>query len=185
VPSPPGQPVFQLRIILQDIHPPVWRRLLVPGSVRLDKLHLMIQAAFGWWNYHLHDFRIGSVRYGTHSDDYPEDELDEKTVTVLQALEGTKRFSYEYDFGDSWEHEVVVEDSWRMPLGLKFGVCVDGQNACPPEDVGGCHGYAAFREAVADPNHEEHDSMLTWVGGSFDPTEFDLGMANARLQKVR
>jgi hypothetical protein len=174
-----------VRVTLQDIHPPVWRRLLIPGSVRLDKLHLIIQAAFGWWNDHLHDFRIGSARYGTHIDDYPEDELDEKTVTVLQALEGTRRFSYEYDFGDSWEHEVVVEDCWRMPLGLKFGVCVDGQNACPPEDVGGCHGYAGFREAVADPNHDEHERMLTWVGGSFDPTEFDLGLANARLQKVR
>ena len=145
----------------------------------------MIQAVFGWWDYHLHDFRIGSVRYGTHIDDYPEDELDEKTVTVLQALENTRRFSYMYDFGDSWEHEIVVEDFRRMSLGLKFGVCLDGQNACPPEDVGGTRGYAEFVEAVADPDDEDHERMLTWVGGSFDPSEFDLGLANARLQKVR
>ena len=72
-----------------------------------------------------------------------------------------------------------------MPMGLKFAVCVDGQNACPPEDVGGGSGYAAFLETVSDPEHEEHEGMLTWVGGSFDPTDFDLGLANARLQKVR
>jgi len=124
VPKPPGQPVFQLRITLQNIHPPVWRRLLVPGSVRLDRLHRMIQAAFGWEDYHLHAFRIGDASFGMLGDDPPEDELDETAVTVAAALEGVGRFDYEYDFGDSWEHEVVVEDFWRAPLGLKFGVCV-------------------------------------------------------------
>jgi hypothetical protein len=185
VSSAPGQPVFQLRITLQDVHPPVWRRLLVPGSVRLDKLHRMIQAAFGWSDYHLHDFRIGDLRWGTYLDDYPEDELDERTLTVVQALEGVRRFSYEYDFGDSWEHEIIIEDFGRAELGLKFGVCVDGQNACPPEDVGGYPGYEEFREAIADPDHHEHLRMLDWVGGAFDPAEFDLAIANARLQKVR
>jgi hypothetical protein len=145
----------------------------------------MIQAAFGWWDCHLHDFKIGELRWGTHSDDFPEDELDERTVTVVQALGEVRRFSYEYDFGDSWEHEVLVEDFWRAELGLKFAVCVDGQNACPPEDVGGYPGYEQFREAIADPDHDEHDRMLYWVGGAFDPGNFDLALTNARLQKVR
>jgi len=185
VPKPPGQPVFQLRITLQNIHPPIWRRLLVPGSVRLDRLHRMIQAAFGWEDYHLHAFRIGDAAYGMLGDDAPEEELDETAVTVLAALEEIRSFDYEYDFGDSWEHEVVVEDFWRAPLGLKFGVCIDGQKACPPEDVGGFPGYEEFLEAVADPEHDEHEHYLTWAGGSFDPGAFDLALANARLQKVR
>ena len=185
VPKPPGQPVFQLRITLQNIHPPIWRRLLVPGSVRLDRLHRMIQAAFGWEDYHLHAFRIGAASFGMQLDDYPEEELDETTVTVAAALEGVGRFDYEYDFGDSWEHEVVVEDFWRAPLGLKFGVCIDGQKACPPEDVGGYPGYEEFLEAVTDPDHEDHERLLTWAGGSFDPAAFDLALANARLQKAR
>jgi hypothetical protein len=177
--------VFQLRVTLEQIEPPVWRRLLVPGSVRLDKLHRMIQAAFGWWDYHLHAFEIGEERYGTVDDDCPEDELDETTVTLVQALDGVDRFAYEYDFGDSWDHEIVVEDFRRMPEGLKFGVCVDGQNACPPEDVGGPSGYAEFLDAMADPFADEHERVLNWLRGPFDPTEFDLALANARLQKVR
>ena len=145
----------------------------------------MIQAAFSWEDYHLHAFRIGDAQYGTLLDDYPEDELDETAVTVAAALEGVGRFDYEYDFGDSWEHEVVVEDFWRAPLGLKFGVCIDGQKACPPEDVGVYPGYEEFLEAVTDPDHEDHERLLTWAGGSFDPGAFDLAPANARLQKTR
>jgi hypothetical protein len=177
--------VLQLRTSLQDIHPIIWRRLLVPGSVRLYKLHSMFQAAMGWEDYHLHNFRIGDCLYGMQFDDYPDDELDEKAVTVQTSVGGTRRFFYEYDFGDSWEHEVVVEATWRMPIGLKFGICLDGQNACPPEDVGGYPGYQSFLEALADPDHEQHEHMVSWVGRPFDPAKFDLGLANARLQRVR
>lgn len=185
MPVPPGQSVVQLRLSLKDITPTIWRRLLVPGSVRLAKLHLMFQAAMGWTNSHLHDFRIGDQLYGTQFDDYPDDELNENDVTVLQAVSDQRRFIYHYDFGDSWDHEVVVEARWTMPVGLKFAVCVDGQHACPPEDCGGHPGYAEMLEALADPSHDEHDSYLQWVGGSFDPTEFDLAVANAALQRVR
>lgn len=183
---PPGQPVFQLRVTLEDVTPAVWRRLLVPGSVRLDKLHRMLQAAMGWEDQHLHSFEIGETQYGMQlDDDFPEDELDEKEVTVLQAIGDVPRLSYAYDFGDGWRHEVVVESLSRSPLGLKFGVCVDGQNACPPEDCGGPGGYADLLEVLADPSHDEHEHMRSWVGGPFDPAAFDLGLANARLQTVR
>jgi Plasmid pRiA4b ORF-3-like protein len=104
---------------------------------------------------------------------------------VVGAVKGHRRFVYEYDFGDSWQHDVVVEATWTMPTGLKFAVCVDGQNACPPEDCGGPPGYALMLEALADPSHEEHDDFLGWVGGSFDPEAFDLAAANAALQRVR
>jgi hypothetical protein len=180
------QPVFQLRIQLENLTPTVWRRLLVPGGVRLAKLHEIFQAAMGWTNSHLHSFTIGEDLYGMHIEDYPDDELDETEFTVFVALRGgVRRFRYEYDFGDSWEHEVTVEATTWSPLALKHAVCLDGQNACPPEDVGGVGGYAQFLEALADPLHEEHDSYLVWVGYKFDPEAFELAAANAALQRLR
>ena len=181
----PGQPVLQLRVSLDEVEPVVWRRLLVPGSIRLDKLHRMLNEAMGWQDSHLHSFDIGGVRYGMKLDDYPEDEEDEKSITVLRAFDGVDRARHEYDFGDGWEHEIVIEARSRLPIGLKFGVCLDGENACPPEDCGGPGGYADLLSVLADPTHEEHEFLLGWVGGPFDPTEFDLGLANARLQTVR
>lgn len=185
MPSPPGQGVFQLHITLDDVEPTVWRRLLVPASVRVVKLHDIFQVAMGWTNSHLHSFTIGGDRYGMHFDDYPEDEIDEKKVTVLRAIGEHRSFSYEYDFGDSWDHEVVVEDFVRIPQGLRHAVCLDGQNACPPEDCGGAGGYAELLEVLADPGHEEHEHLLRWVGGAFDATLFDLAGVNVALQHVR
>jgi len=183
-PQPLGQSVVQLRVQLREVVPTVWRRLLVPGSVRLAKLHDIFQAAMGWTDCHLHSFRIGDALYGTQVDDY-DDELDEKSVTVMQVLRGQRRFVYEYDFGDSWEHDVVVEAMTTTPIGLKYAVCVDGQNACPPEDCGGPPGYSLMLEALADPAHDEHADFLKWLGGPFDRERFDLATANAALQLVR
>ena len=170
---------------LADINPVVWRRVLVPGAVRMAKLSEMLLATMGWTNSHLHAFRVGDKRYGMCLDEYPEEEIDEKDVTVLQALREEQRFVYDYDFGDGWEHDVVIEELTWSYFGLKFGVCIDGQDACPPEDVGGAGGYEEFLDAVSDPKHEEHESYLEWVGGSFNPTDFDLAATNAALQRVR
>jgi hypothetical protein len=145
----------------------------------------MIQAAIGWEECHLHSFHIGGSRYGMQVDDFPEDELDETSVKVVTAVGTSKRFAYEYDFGDCWEHEVTVEASWGMPMPLKFGVCLDGENACPPEDCGGPGGYVDFLRVLADPTHEEYEHMCRWIGGPFEPSEFDVAWANARLQAVR
>ena len=139
----------------------------------------------GWTDSHLHQFRVGEALYGMHFEEWDDDEIDEKELTVLQALREERRFFYDYDFGDSWEHEVVIEELTWSYFGLKFAVCIDGQNACPPEDVGGTYGYSEFLEAIADPDHEEHESHLEWAGGSFDPAEFDLGSVNATLQRLR
>lgn len=183
-----GQAVFQLRVQLQEVRPVVWRRVLVPGSVRLSKFADMLCAAMGWLNYHLHQFRTADALYGMHVEDWEvvdPHEIDEKTVSVLQAFRDERRFFFDYDFGDSWEHEVVVEDlSWSYHA-LKFAVCIDGQNACPPEDVGGVGGYEEFLAAIADPAHPENDHYLGWAGGSFDPGVFDLGSVNAELQRIR
>jgi hypothetical protein len=146
----------------------------------------MFQAAMGWTNSHLHSFTIDGRLYGMHFDDWPDEELDEKEYTVYVALRGdVRRFSYEYDFGDSWEHQVVVEGVSFPPLALRHGVCLEGENACPPEDVGGVPGYEQFVEALADPLHEEHDNYLVWVGYKFEPDAFDVAAANAALQRVR
>jgi len=119
-PQPPGQSVFRLRIHLRDVNPVVWRRILVPGSIRMAKLSPILLAAMGWNNSHLHAFEIGDKRIVMCFDDYPEGEIDEKDVTVLQALREERRFVFEYDFGDSWEHEVVIEDLTWSYFGLKF-----------------------------------------------------------------
>jgi hypothetical protein len=185
MPKPPSQSVFRLRIQLNDVDPVTWRRLLVPAAIRMTKLADILLAAMGWSNSHLHAFTVGDARYGMNYDEYPDGEIDEKSVTVLHALRDERRFTFEYDFGDSWEHEVVIEELTSSYFGLKFAVCLDGANACPPDDVGGPWGYREFLNAIADPAHEEHEHYLNWVGGSFNPAELDLGEVNSLLQKVR
>lgn len=133
---------FQLRISLKDYTPVIWRRLLVPGGITLAKLHRMIQAAMGWEDYHLRCFDIDGVRYGISDPEYEMNDVDDETVRMADVIGPRSRFDYEYDFGDSWHHEVVVEAVTPIDLVLKFGVCLDGQRACPPEDVGGVHMFA-------------------------------------------
>jgi hypothetical protein len=188
MPQPhPPLTVLRLRIELNGVQPLVWRQLLVPGGVTLAKLHHMLQAAMGWGDAHLHAFQIGENSYSPpdEEEEYPDDELDEEWVTVLHALGNHREFVYTYDFGDSWEHRVVVEEQLPQRAALKFGVCLAGANACPPDDVGGPSGYAFFLGAMADPSHERHAYSVEWIGGPFDPAEFDLGAANIALQKVR
>ena len=171
MPQPPGQFAFRLRIQLIDVDPGIWRRILVPGSIRMSKLAEILLAAMGWSNSHLHAFTIGDQRYGMNYDDFPEGEIDEKSVTVLQALRDVHRFTFEYDFGDSWDHEIVIEELTKSPVGLKYAVCLDGANACPPDDVGGTWGYGEFLDAMADPTHSQHATYLEWVGTHFDPAQ--------------
>lgn len=186
MPTPPEQLTFQLYVELNEVTPTIWRRILVPTSVRMIRLHDMIQATMGWTNSHLHAFTVGDERYGMCFDDYPEGEIDEQTVTVLRALRGHKQFTYEYDFGDGWEHTVSVEAEFRTPHALKFAICLAGENACPPEDSGGPGGFKYFLKALADPRHDEHENYVRWnEGDTFDRTAFDLIEVNAALQKVR
>ena len=186
MPKPLPQISLQLHIELDEVRPAVWRRILVPTAVSLDRLADMLLAAMGWTNSHLHCFSIGDVRYGMQFDDYPDDELDEKGVTVLRALQDVKRFEFEYDFGDRWIHTVACEDRIPSPVGLKYAVCIDGANACPPEDCGGPDGFERFVEALADPAHPEHEMYVDWNDGAvFDRQGFDLVTVNAALQKVR
>jgi hypothetical protein len=183
-PKPTTPTVLQLRIDLEEVDPAIWRRLLVPSGIRLAKLHDIFQVAMGWTDSHLHAFTIGDRRYGMHIDDFLDNELDEKKFTVLKALGDERRFRYEYDFGDDWQHHVLVEDIIKVPAELPFAVCLDGQRSCPPEDCGGPYGYANLLNAIEDPGHEEHDEYIEWVGDDFDPEEFNLATTNVILQHL-
>ena len=177
-----GDPVLQVRITLMDVDdPPVWRRVIVPATYSLDRLHAVIQAAMGWEGGHLHAFRVGKVRYGPN----PYDELgylDEREFRLggLRA----RRISYEYDFGDSWEHEIVVEERTTAVDEALYPACVAGEGACPPEDCGGSYGFAELKAVLAGPPGTEREEMLEWTGGDYDPSRFDLAAASAAVAGI-
>lgn len=163
----------QIKIKLRGVSkPPVWRRLRVRADMRLDRLHEAIVAAFGWAGYHMHAFESGPERFGS-----PDPELgfaDERTVSLGELLGGVgDRLLYTYDFGDDWEHEIVVEELLDADPEARYPVLVAARGACPPEDCGGPWGYAELKEILADPAHERHEEMLEWLGlddaSAFDP----------------
>jgi hypothetical protein len=181
--------VYQLKITLLEITPPIWRRIQVKDCT-LDKLHEHIQTAMGWTNSHLHHFKIGDRLYGDPmlmEENMEEMEYEDSTTTKLSDIlpkSGKQcRFIYEYDFGDGWEHEVLFEGCPKTEPGRQYPVCLEGERACPPEDVGGTGGYEEFLETIANPDHEEHDEMLGWVGGRFDPEAFDPAVATKEMKK--
>ena len=176
------QTVYQLKITLKGIRPPIWRRVQVYSSTTLSRLHLIIQATMGWWNCHLHQFSIDGIDYGESQPEYDFDVRDEKRVKLSQVVAGEKsKFLYTYDFGDSWDHEILVEKVLLSDPEVSYPMCLKGKRACPPEDCGGPWGYAEFLEAIQNPSHPEHEDLLEWIGGSFEPEACDLDKINQRL----
>ena len=173
--------IYQLKIQLREIDPPVWRRVLVPGEVTLDELHDVIQIAMGWTDSHLHEFEVDGVRYGVSHPDWGDDVADESRVKLFRIAGGGSRLLYTYDFGDDWEHDVTVEQVLVPEPATRYPCCVAGERACPPEDVGGPWGYADFLEAVTDPSHDEHEQWIEWIGGGFDPDHVDLAAVDKVL----
>jgi len=177
--------IFQLRVSLIDIEPPIWRRLLVPQNLTLPRLHTLLQAVMGWTDSHLHQFKIGDVSFAEPHDEFEPASIDYRRVTLNQiAPRRGSTCIYEYDFGDSWDHLIEVED--ELPAETVTGPlprCLAGERACPPEDCGGPGGYAEFLEAVRDPSHPEHDGHLEWAGDDFDPERFDLDSVNRILAR--
>lgn len=185
---PVSERLYQFKITLLDYQPPIWRRIQVKDCT-LDKLHERIQTAMGWTNSHLHQFEIGGERYG--DPDLIDRDGDEffyydSTITRISEIihiDGSRfSFKYEYDFGDSWQHEVLFEGCLRVEKGIRYPLCVEGERACPPEDVGGVTCYAEFLKAQADPEHERHDEYLEWAG-PFDPEAFDAAKATKRMRR--
>ena len=170
--SPSHNVIVQVKVkLLAVTKPPVWRRLQLRADTRLDQLHEIIQAALGWENYHMHVFSFGGEEFGI-----PDRELgfsDERQVTLGELIDLGARFRYTYDFGDDWEHEIVVEDLLDADPDTHYPVLVAAKGACPPEDCGGPWGYANLKEILADPSHDEHPDMLEWLGldnaSEFDP----------------
>jgi hypothetical protein len=180
--------IYRLKVTLKNSKPPIWRRIEVAGNTRLDKLHRVLQATMGWWDAHLHQYIVGDAYYGEPHPDYEmwgDKMLDESKYRLNQiAPAENSRFVYEYDFGDSWEHVVLVEKILPPEKGIHYPRCIKGKRACPPEDVGGVWGYGSFLEAINDPKHPEHEEVLEWAGDDFDAEAFDLEDINAALQPV-
>jgi hypothetical protein len=177
--------LYQLKITLRGSKPPIWRRVQVPGKFTLAQLHEVIQAAMGWYNAHLYQFEIGSEFYSNPAFQL-EDSRSDRTLALTRLIPGEKfKFHYAYDMGDYWEHAILVEKVLSADPKTQYPLCLKGKRACPPEDCGGIWGYGSFLETITDPNHPDHEDMLEWVGGSFDPEAFDLAAVNDRLQSMR
>jgi|SRR5690606_13167976 hypothetical protein len=175
--------IFELEIVLAEVEPQVRRRVQVPGEVSLAVLHEVVQAVVGWTNSHLHEFEIDGRRYGIPDPDWDDQNVtDEAKGKLFRLVKQGGRFSYVYDFGDNWTHQLTVEKIVSAEAGVRYPRCVAGQGACPPEDVGGPWGYEEFQAALTDPSHPEHDERLEWAGGPFDPHHFDLAEADRALQ---
>jgi len=207
--------IYQVRITLNDSKPPIWRRVAAPSDITLGELHEVIQIAMGWTDSHLHQFveyRNPNRPTCKEIQTLPRKALDELTrtpryfvtkvtpwgaptemegededaVTLAEVCPKVKsKLIYEYDFGDSWEHTIEVQKIVEPEPGTKYPVCLAGKKACPPEDCGGVWGYYRLLETIANPKHEDHEDMLEWLGGEFDPDAFDLEEVNAILAQWR
>ncbi len=176
--------VYQLKVSLQGIRPPIWRRIQVPETITLGELHIILQAAMGWQVAHLHQFTFGDTSFGSADvDDFGEMGYDDEAGVPLASLLSKKgeAFSYEYDFGDSWVHTIKVEKTVPAESGSVYPRCTTGRRACPPEDCGGIWGYEDLLAALKDPDHEDHEESLGWVGDDFDPDAFDVELTNTRI----
>ena len=176
-----GRPaiVYQPKVTLRGSEPPIWRRFLVRADATLARLHLDLQRIMGWADAHLHQFNARGTYFGTPDPELPGPREHERKVRLDHVLvKPGDRFVYEYDFGDGWRHDIVLERVIEFERGMRFPCVIDGKRACPPEDCGGIRGYARLLRVLADPGHPEHRDLVEWVGGSFDPEAFDVGEIN-------
>jgi hypothetical protein len=180
--------IYQLKITLRGSKPPIWRRVQVPGSMTLDALHVVIQIAMGWEDEHLHEFDVNGVPYAPPNPYYTDPfsaRLDEARARLHKiAPEEGAKFTYEYDFGDSWSHAILVEKILDPEPDTRYPRCVAGRLACPPEDCGGIWGYYSLLDTLADPKAPDHAEMVEWIGDPFDPTAFSLDEVNAEFEML-
>jgi hypothetical protein len=179
--------VYRLRVELTGIRPPIWRRIVVAGGTTLHELHLVLQESMGWRMSHLYEFSTAGRRFTEPDPDGYEDVVDthDSRIVLLGdlGLSVRSRFRYLYDFGDGWEHDIRVEDIGDHDAGQPVPVCIDGRRACPPEDVGGIGGYAEMLVALADPEHEEHETISRWLECPYDAERFEPCAANLALKR--
>jgi hypothetical protein len=183
--APP--PIYWLKITLTEIKPSIWRRIQVPGSIKLCCLHSAFQVVMGWTDSHLHQFEKDGKNWGVPEwDEFDEfDLIDESKTQLAKALKAEgDSMVYQYDFGDDWRHEVVLEKIMPVNDILKIPICLAGERRCPPEDVGGVYGYQEFLEVIFDPKHEQYEQFVRWAGGHF-VDEFDVKSVNETLQRMQ
>ncbi|KXA90697.1 hypothetical protein AKJ39_03535 [candidate division MSBL1 archaeon SCGC-AAA259J03] len=172
--------VYQFKITLKGIRPPVWRRIQVPENYSFWDLHVAIQDVMGWLDYHLHEFELIDPssgmerRIGLPHEEFPRVLAGWEQAIAEYFTEEGQTVDYVYDFGDNWEHKVELEKILPREENVDYPRCIKGKRACPPEDCGGVWGYEEFLKIIDDPDHEDHEEMLEWVGGEFDPDRFNL-----------
>jgi len=182
--------IYQLKVTLLDTNPPIWRRLLVPADLTLAQLHDVLQVAMGWQECHMHEFSAGDRHFGRPDPEARfmgmppvENERRVRLSSVLGRI-GAKVI-YTYDFGDSWEHSIVLEKRLPSAPSIAYPICTDGQLACPPEDCGGIGGFYDLLDALRDPAHEEHKELQDWVGADYDPEALSIEAVNRILTRLR
>jgi hypothetical protein len=180
--------IYQVQISLKDFKPKIWRRLLIPSDLLLSDFHKVIQTSMGWENSHLHQFIKDETFYTRRMADdilwHEMNNVDYQNIKVTDLLKKEKEIIiYEYDFGDSWEHIVLLEKILPFNQKTKLPYCVTGKMNCPPEDCGGVWGYADILEILRQPDHAEYESYLEWLGEEFDPEYFDKNVINKLLKK--
>ncbi|WAW10383.1 plasmid pRiA4b ORF-3 family protein [Oxalobacter vibrioformis] len=185
-----NNPLCPFKIELNEITPAIWRRFFVPADLTLETLHTIIQIVMGWENYHLYEFVISGKCYIPESENTKDLEPSHHQLISLDLKKG-QSFSYVYDFGDNWRHTITLENDTYKPdrRTTRLIKCLEGAEACPPEDCGGPLGYMDFYEAMIAPKNKHHFEVREWhleqVGISFDGNKFDQKQINRQLQKIR
>ncbi|MCD6578893.1 plasmid pRiA4b ORF-3 family protein [bacterium] len=175
--------IYQIKIKLANIKPPIWRKILVNSDILLPNLHKIIQTVMGWMNLHLHDFRVGKKYYGEIDEEDIIDVIDYSNVHLNKVMRKVKdHIVYMYDFGDGWEHKITLEKILEPEVKKYYPVCITGKRGCPPEDCGGSGGYENLLKILKDPKHPEYEDYKEWVGDYFFPEEFDIQTVNELLK---
>jgi hypothetical protein len=175
--------IYQFKVTLRNIHPPIWRRIQVWEDATLAQLHRVLQIVMSWEDCHLHEFRISGNIYGVSDLNDERKIIDVKRTRIHDVIQqvGTE-FEYVYDLGDYWQHDLLLETILKPAPDTPYPGCIAGERNCPPEDVGGSGGYEDYLKAMADPEHEEHEDMIGWRG-PFDPEAFSVEKINRQLEK--
>ncbi len=179
-----AQKIYQFKVTLRGIRPPIWRRFQVYDDLTFYQFHHVLQDVMGWYNAHLHVFTVDGWQIAdaeTLAEGWSDGENEQKAKLKKYLRREGQKFRYEYDFGDSWEHDVLLEKILPVEPGVFYPRCLKGKRECPPEDCGGVWGYAELLEALTDADHPEREEYLEWLGDEFDPEEFDLEAINKSL----
>lgn len=176
-----GTEIIQMKISLDDIKPEIWRRFTIDSSSSLADLHITLQVVMGWENYHLYGFYIDDAKYGPEEDESDPEDANKTTLKSLK-LKTKQEFRYVYDFGDDWQHTILIEKIEKSENASELPLCLEGARCCPPEDCGSIPGYENLIKAMQKPKSSEAKDLIEWLGKIYDPEEFDLALINSILQ---